>query len=209
MGFAERNVKPFRTGFDASSVILRIGCPLSRSSQQDLTREYSSPSGFLPRFLSRSNLSILFSATARSLRIMSSSSFRKSCSEGGVVPSSPLKFLTTCSSASHMRTWFQMPLSDFEGDEDGISEGSRYSIFACVVFLGLYISLKKSTRSSYTMIVAILVSVRDDPGVSLSLRAPVRAEKTVDLPDCGRPIMPNFIVQTSVPRLLTPTLHKF
>ena len=83
-----------------------------------------------------------------------------------------------------MRTWFHMPLSDFEAEEDGISEGRKYSIFAWVVFLGLYILLKKSIRASCTTIVAILVSLRAELP-SLSLLAPVRAEKMVDLPDCG------------------------
>ena len=128
MGFAERKVKPLRTGLDASSGILRRGRPVSRCSQQDLRRENSSPSGFLPLFLSSSILSILFSATTKSLRIISSSSCQKSCSGAAGEPPEPSKFLTTCKSASHGRTWFQTPPSDFE-DEVGISEGRRYSIF--------------------------------------------------------------------------------
>jgi len=69
---------------------------------------------------------------------------------------------------------------------------SRQSIGA-VVFFGVTMRARNSIRSSTTLTVPIRASVFVGFWAGSSPREPVKAEKMVDLPDCGRPVMPSFM----------------
>src|ERR1035438_1819885 len=86
----------------------------------------------------------------------------------------------------------------------GGAGASVHSISAYLVFFGLYIAESLSTRGSATLTAPTWYSV---PRASKwSTPTPVRREKTVFLPTCGRPIRAIFMMTTQAAAPVSPML---